>query len=530
MYAKHRHGGRVAWITLILLLTSFVHASEALTSARDPTMEFTINQEPGSKFVNTLNLNGTSNIVLQNTTWEITDFSQSPDFDILASGTFLTVVTPISGQQYSWGLDVDVSEMNCTCIIRIHIQAETTVLSKELVVYLGGHGHRPVLLIEEIPESSISSNPGLGFRQNGLLEINVVLPLGNISQAQLIAEVCESPFGVCLGLPSNMSLNFTGADLQLTTDISSDSLGLNDGIWKISLTLIDNYLRKSDPLTFHVQFDEQAPNVEIVSPTFVSEGELFNIYATVDDGYQGASTTTAWTIRSENGTQRAPSMNESVDSTHLQFQFNESGLYEVILYVSDSAGYSSESTVNITVENIQPRSIISVDGLEVINDGEIRVIGSNWTISGEGSFDNEPIEFLWIIDEGRSIRGQSALTFEDLEGTSKQSGGKFTVELIVFDDDGETDSMVIWVDLVTSEGEETASISGAVQLGLILLFIALVLCMYLVIQRSNQTGERLPKWSKSSSTQPHTLDNQPMEESISQQIRKATVEEDEASG
>jgi hypothetical protein len=167
--------------------------------------------------------------------------------------------------------------------------------------------------------------------------------------------------------------------------------------------------------------------------------------------------------------------------------------------------------------NELPKAIVTVDGLTTVYDQEIRMKqGANWTIDGTQSSDNEPIAYLWIIDETTSIRGVDMLAPTDFSST-----GTFSVELIVFDDDGATNSTLIT--LVITGGSESVSGDHNMALPITGFVILAVIIACLVSWVNRKPSSALPKWS---TTNPSIHHEEPIEDNDDD----ATIEEASAGG
>ncbi|MCH1537049.1 MAG: PKD domain-containing protein, partial [Candidatus Poseidonia sp.] len=156
------------------------------------------------------------------------------------------------------------------------------------------------------------------------------------------------------------------------------------------------------------------------------------------------------------------------------------------------------------------------DGLQLSGAQRVEVgPGSNWTLDGTLSVDNEAIDYLWVIDDSTSIRGQSQLTADDFDGK-----GEYEVELIVFDDDGATDSISFEI-VISSYDEPLNQLVTPLQgFGLLM---ALALVLFFVIRSNKKVDFDIPKWNAAEGTLPS-------ENHASSHGRNATVEEDEARG
>ena len=164
--------------------------------------------------------------------------------------------------------------------------------------------------------------------------------------------------------------------------------------------------------------------------------------------------------------------------------------------------------------NIRPTAQISIDGLVVEDSGRLTMkAGGDWELNASQSFDNEGVDFLWVINDDRSVRGTALLPSSEFS-----KPGSYSVELIVFDDDGETHSTVVNIEVLGNDLEQSSPIS----LALLGFFIILTMCYVAYRSRGAPTAE-LPKWT-------------PFQNDGSGQIKHkrddldATIEEDEARG
>ena len=247
----------------------------------------------------------------------------------------------------------------------------------------------------------------------------------------------------------------------------------------------------------------------------VNEREAFHVHAVVDDGYIGSRANLTWAIVDENGIRRGPADGERLAEDHLVLNLSEQGTYTVVVSARDLAGHITENTSSITVLNLRPTAKISVDGLIVSNGSTLTLPhGEAWFINASDSTDNEPVDYLWVVDEDRSLRGRSVLTADELDGP-----GVYTVELIVFDDDGSTHSSVIQVRIEGQQVTDTAPLSTG---HFVLVALALLGIMGALRFRKPSSAD-LPKWTGSGEVQNR-------EEPVVSAEQDATIEEDEARG
>ena len=82
---------------------------------------------------------------------------------------------------------------------------------------------------------------------------------------------------------------------------------------------------------------------------------------------------------------------------------NTSGTYELHTTVVDRAGLVTNASHVFVVENIRPEPVLTVDGLVLEHGQEIRVgPDPTWNVTADEITDNEPVDFLWVIDNTTS--------------------------------------------------------------------------------------------------------------------------------
>ena len=468
-----------------------------------------------------IHLNGTSNAPLRNASWSVVNISGATP-TTLVSGPYLTTVQPVSEDVFEWNLTVEVGNLDCTCFVSIeHIDEAGHHENWHVLLYLGTSHHRPVFLgewnqqgVQGLTSTEDASSSEL-ITESSVITYSVVLAPGSTSLTMVSAEVCEAPYGVCLAEPVvvNVPFELVDGDLQLT--VAPGNMSMDEGVWNMAFTAVDEFLRSTGVQRTSFVYDASPPTVALVADSSVLEREEFNVYATIEDGYIGAEFTYTWTIVDDNDVRRAPSDAEFVSSNHLVLNLTKQGSYTVDVAVRDRAGLTAVSSLNFTVLNQPPTARISVDGRVFSELGQLTVDeNGGWEINGNLSTDNEPVDYLWVVNDDRSWRGLASLNQEHFE-----QAGVHRVELIVFDDDGATHSTVLELEILAAENEETTD--SLAWIGVVLL-VGVLVGVFAVRRRSSGT-QSLPKWTVSPTTsherEPGAFTH-----------HDATVEEDEARG
>ena len=176
---------------------------------------------------------------------------------------------------------------------------------------------------------------------------------------------------------------------------------------------------------------------------------------------------------------------------------NEPGLWTIRLDVMDLVGRQSTSEIQIQVNNIAPSASLMINGLNAMGithyeftEGEDMMLDSSLT--SDTNFDNLTLSHSWIID-GEEISNTSVLNMSELEP------GTYSIELIVTDNDGLTDSITISIEIKENIVEENGSTLNLATIGL---FLVLICASILYVRKSvsgKNTEKVMPKWSTSKS-------------------------------
>ena len=509
------------FLVIALLFTSTLTTVQASDGDSD-SKELEFDQPSGTHMVDGINLTGHANFPLRNASWSIVNISSQTPTTIL-SGPYLTAVQPVADDEYQWELLVEFPHLACTCYIEIDfVEGDGIPHHWRHLVYVGDNHHRPVLADEHAlagssMEKSIEQvDPPLVLIDGSFdLTYEIMLPPSSTSLTQVRADVCEAPNGVCRATPRTLSVPFTHSGNEVMVTVDPTYLNMSQGVWLIEFSATDDLLRDSGLLQTTILYDNQAPYVELLLPANVMEQEPVNVYVSVEDGYLGESSSFTWTIINENAMRRAPVKSEQIAVDQLLLNFSEQGVYSIEVSVRDRAGYMTQDSSTITVMNQRPTALISVDGLVLEDDVRLTLVdGESWVILGNKSVDNEPVDYLWVINDDRSWRGISTLTPDQFDRT-----GVHTVELIVFDDDGATHSTTIEIDILAPAPEEDSSMLAWFFPGLLVLIVLVVVGF----RSKSSTNLELPKWKNVEHS-----GNVP--ESTEYINEDATIEEDEARG
>ena len=505
----------------ILLISAFT--SPGLVAAENhegevEPLNLSFYQADGAHFAELLDVNGSATGPLRNATWSLQDIDTN---GTLLSGMYLTNVNPVSADVFLWNLTTDISGMNCTCVLHIEDDGQGNYRSWALLLYIGEQNHRPVLDDELSPYRHATMNTPMRQSHPAVvssaftLSEGLILPPMSNALTKVSAKVCEAPNGVCVASQTTHNLPFNFSSDAVNIIVNPADLELSQGLWQFEISATDDLLRSTGDVIKHFLYDVQPPHVTLSLHGSVNESEPLIVYATAQDGYVGSVYNYTWSIVDENGTKVELVADNTIQSGQIVLNITQQGTYVVEVVVRDRAGFTNTTSAEFVVLNIRPTARVSVDGFTVSKDTKVVLPeGVDWLINGSQSYDNEPIDYLWVINEERSLRGISSLDQQHFDGP-----GTYRVELIVFDDDGFTHSNAVMVEILGAEGPDNTTSTGWILAGLAGLVVVL-----LAIKRfgSRQTTE-LPKWASLATA------NDGKDTTTTQDV-DATIQEDEHAG
>jgi len=504
---RKRYASCASLVSVIMLLLTMPYAP-VMGEHSDSQMsdfQFDFFQVDGYHSSDVLDLNGTANMPLHAAQWRIDDHQANPETPPLLTGDYLSSVTPSGEQRWSWTLVVDVSQLNCTCVLTI-IQGDGHHSPRaQIYLYLGETGHRPILQ-QPMPSTYLLVGGELD------IEIEAITPAGTLNDSLISFTVCEAPNAVCLKEPEPVKLNSTLTD-KLYLKFNASTLTLADGIWKITVMLSDRTLTASNLISYTLQIDRHAPDVVLTSSVqqsqaslavvddssveaVVYEGEEVFFTAEVSDGYEGESEVLTWSKISPSGQVSAFSEASFITPASVKFLPDVAGEWSVVLLVRDSAGHLVRTTSTFTVTNAAPVAQVFLDGLQIQQDDVIVAPpGDSWVLNAskttDTSNDVSSLRYQWYVD-GALIQSQGPV----LASVKINTSGSHDVELVVVDDDGAESRLVFSLDIPQDQVSGSEGMLGGNYFTLGLVFIIGIAGFLLARMGATEPETSLPKWQR----------------------------------
>jgi len=452
-------------------------------------------QEDGTIFSENISLNGTTTLPPSEATWELWNVGDGiSNWNIEATGSHFNSVVPVSENLWNWTLEINVTGIECTCLLTISIPNGLDPMTKSITLYLGETGHRPVILDIDYTTTIVVEEPVT-------IEIDYVVPGLNNAGVTIFAEVCEAPHGVCLDEPYPIALNQTDDNGTVNITLNHLELELADGIYQFEYSVIDALLLQSNSETLAIVIDTQEPIVTIDGPENATESQPIFISASVDDGYSGSSEIVVWTIYSPDGKAHSPTIEEKQDEYSLNIIPILSGDWTIELLVRDVGGHFVTTNHSFTIVNSAPQAYLTLDGFEVTNGSSLTPANANeWTLDCSGSTDTiddmQTLQYVWYVDGKARVSGKANFTQDDFSIVGQQQ-----MMLVVTDDDG-VESRINFT--VFIEEDSASSDKSSIVLGIIAL--AIIISGIFVIRNNSskynesKTSKNIPKWGEHKKT------------------------------
>jgi len=493
--ASARMGESRSIATCLVCLLLCMSTLAILVSAHhieEETYNLVILQDDGTYFPGNILLNGTTTLAPSEATWELWNVGDGlSGWNLEESGSHFSDVVPVSENLWNWTLEINITEIDCTCLLTISIPNGLDPMTKSIIVYLGVSGHRPMILDIKYITTIIVDQPIA-------IEIEYVTPGFNIPGVTAFSNICEAPHGVCFEEFHPLIFNQSDDDGIVTIMLDSVEMEIEDGIFQLEFYITDALLLNSNIETLAIVIDTHAPIVNLSGVEHAMESQTVFISAFVDDGYSGSSENLVWTIYSPDGKVRSPTTEEFQDEYSLNLIPALSGEWTIDLFVRDIGGHFVTTSHSFIVSNSAPQAHLTLDGFEVNNGSKLTPANTgDWVLDGSASTDTSDdmltLQYVWYIDGNARLSGKSLFTQADYSFSGYEE-----VILVVTDDDG-VESRINFTIYV--EEEHRATKDSLIVIGVIALSILIsglfVTRKVIAKSRGLTSSKEIPKWGES---------------------------------
>ena len=279
------------------------------------------------------------------------------------------------------------------------------------------------------------------------------------------------------------------------------------GLHNFSVVAYDDNGAQSEVRTGIVNVSNVAPTiVEIPDQLSIEEDFIFIISAEISDTPSDIdSLVVCWDLDPNLDSNSDSNMTNDCDQEGIQLNksWEFSGKKQIHATVTDDDGDSDTTSFNITVKNTPPKAIIT-------NETDVLALteGDNLTLSGITSSDSDSdklsLIYVWDSDHIDSNLDGEYVGDNDCAPSlwpeffmDDLPSGKWIVTLTVTDDDGETRSTTIELNVAKKPSENflesiTDSVGGVgtLVIGILLLVVAGLAVFLLFTRKSSSTGDK----------------------------------------
>ncbi|MBS72153.1 MAG: hypothetical protein CMO20_04260 [Thermoplasmata archaeon] len=288
-----------------------------------------------------------------------------------------------------------------------------------------------------------------------------------------------------------------------------DTISLDDGWWLIAARSNSDSMNYSPISCTTVALHNKKPIAHLSGTSELNESEIARFDASnSDDPFWGKDGLRFTFIIKKEGDSSPPQINDLGTNRSWNWYANYSGIYDIMVLVTDSSGLSNSTNMTLVVNNIAPIAIASIEGIIFTDENVIRLPYSDfWEIDASQSIDTENdrngLSFIWFIDGNPvSLGEKQILRLELLKDTDKQH----LLTLSVTDDDGHSDHTEVFIGIENTKSDplmvETKSftekiihsVGGELNMMLIFMFILVSISFItLTITKSDKSSD-IPKW------------------------------------
>lgn len=475
----------------LLLCMSMLAIIGSAHHIEEETYNLVILQDDGIHFPGDISLTGTTTLAPSEATWELWNVGDGfSGWTLEQSGSHFSDVIPVSENMWNWTLEINNTEIDCTCLLTISIPNGLDPMTTSIIVYLGASEHRPMILDIQYVTTIIVDQPIV-------IEIEYVTPGINNAGVTAFSNICEAPHGVCFEEFQPLIFNQSDDDGIVTIILDSAEMGIEDGIYQLEFYITDGLLLDSNTETLAIVIDTHAPIVNMSGLENVIESQNIFISAFIDDGYSGSNENIVWTIYSPDGKIRSPTTEEFQGDYSLNLIPVLSGEWTIDLFVRDIGGHFVTTSHSFTVSNSPPQAHLTLDGFEVSNGSTLTPANTDsWILNGSGSTDTlddmPTLQYAWYVDGNAMVSGNHIFTQEDYSFSGSEE-----VILVVTDDDG-IESRIYFTVFV--EEEYSASKDSLIIFGIlafsILISGLLVVRNVISKSRDSASSKNIPKWGE----------------------------------
>jgi len=400
----------------------------------------------------------------------------------------------VSGSRASWAWSITLEDSEvesispCTCYVWVTVQSEmgqTWMASR--VLFLG----------ETAKSAIIVHSPEHGEWAHGSILASgwSMYPMRwNPPELRIFAEPASSSVDACSeeadsDIATHLSVVSPEGDFSESINVT----GLSDGWHSL-------YFENYDPSGVTYAQECTVIRVNNIAPVISIEGLEHSFERTADISFDASASDDPvwgregmhfmWVLRKPSHSGQTPlQITMGEDKGTLTIPGDSSGDFTLSLTVTDAGGVSSTTVRELTIENVIPTAIASLDGTPIEDGSRMKLSpGSEWTLDASFSEDSENdlsgLRCVWKIDNQPVFEG-CARTLS----WPSYAGDEAILTLDVIDDDDEYGTISVL--LVHPEASEPLPYPLLVLVVSTLFLLSAVFLRY----RSGEDAASIPKWN-----------------------------------
>ena len=432
-------------------------------------------------------LSGTSNIPLNNATWTLfNNTDENQNFVVIESGNYLTQVTPIDQDVWSWTLSINASGVSCTCVITLGVNNTYT----SIYVYIGDSSHKPVILDAQVPFYITND-------QDIEIEIDAILPPTHVGHLFIQASTCKaSPDRQrCTSEPFEIATPSQVGNESPILSINQTVNQITEGNWIVFFSISDSALNPSNTFSRAFTLDKTAPEISLVVRDNITEGEMLEVYANaIDSGSSSLSYT--WRIGEPGQQVKGYNSQENANQPYVSFIPERSGLWTIDVVVRDESGWQNSSSISFQVNNFEPVPILNIDALRIESGDEIILSKQGpWLLSSTDSYDTrndqDKLVYYWKFeseDEMKIFNTPEVSSDEDFQSDY------YEVHFIIYDDDSASNTLEFSINF--EQASPLGSLSPMLKIIIALVLMLLPVSIFFLSRRQirDESTSVIPKW------------------------------------
>jgi hypothetical protein len=486
------------------------------------------NRQPSLSLAETHGTTFTTNFLVNGTVWDDSYPSElhwqlEQDGDIIQEGSALDSLmeniswADSSTKAWDFIIMVDISSLNsCSCTLNVvAIDSEQQVSHVQILLFIDVDG-------SPLPSNLIITNPESGINWRGVLNLSGVAvsaagyqPILEwaVIQSNLARHVCVRGVlsEIWVGLDNGSGWN----DYSITYsaegnfNIQFESSNFDDGWWLFAVKAHDSGGNYSSIACAAIALHNQKPIAVLSGTSEINESESAHFDASNSDdpvwGKDGLRFTFIIKTEQDNS---PPQVYDIGTERSWNWWANKSGIYDVMVLVTDTSGLSNSTNMTLIVHNIPPIASASIEGISFATDETIRLPDEPfWTIDAGLSTDTDNdrggLDFIWFIDGEPVSLGEKQILRRELLKDESQT---HLLTLSATDDDGVSDYIEVfvgiegtlsdpeWKEPESMTGDFVIALGGEVNMMLIFMFI-LIAISYITLRITRGDSESdIPKW------------------------------------